>query len=928
MKCVWFGGDNTAPSTSAAQYNFLVPCFTSSWNGTESQRQMPISEDITITKIQVIADTAPGTSKSYTYTIRDDGSDTSASVVLSDAETDDTWTGSVSVLANSVVSLKATPSGTPAAPTNVYWIIEYETGGQYFLMFGGSGQTAATGATNYSSPIGGNSTALATAATDLETLIPSGGTITKLTALLDGTAGASKSYDVSLRLNNSSDNLTVNIAGASEVIDTATGSVSVSAGDGIVIKIVPTGTPTARRVSYCMTVAPTTNGECFFGFGSAAAPSTTATNYEQLIGLGNNGWNTSATVRNLRPPAYDFKKLYVKLATAPGGSTSRTFNLADGATDTALSVTITGASTTGNNTGTTVTHTGADGKFRSTVSGGTPAASAGVHIGYVIAVPQGATSVGITKALQYTVKTTPSAKTKSLQYALPTAKASTLSDNFNDNSLAAKWNKTNSADPAQVLEQNSRIEITHSTGAQYNSLESTDYYDLVASNFYVKLTDVGNQALVSHSAIVGLQKDTNNKLYFDVNQGNLYAWKIVAGVQTQIGSSITYSGSTHLYLRLREASGTVYFDTSPDTVTWTNRWNLANPFTLSLIQPFLQTGCYATEASGSRAYFDDFNIAPATSVGITKQLIYTVKTTPVAKTKSLKYTTKTTPSALTKALKYTVRSTATSLTKSLRYAIKKTYGPTKSLKYTVKSPVAITKALKYTISKPVTALTKTARYAIRKTYSATKGLDYVIAGSPIITKSLRYAIRKATTITKSARYAVKSAPTALTKALRYTIIRTPAAATKALTYRVRRSLSTTKSLRYTVKGPLAITKQARYAVRKSINVTKNLTYDVKKSYALTKSLKYTIKKSQTALTKQARYAVATVRLISRTLSYEVKTSAALTKPFAYRVRTAETISLPLVYRVLGVSRPTEAITLDMADGATSLESQNVSDIML
>lgn len=47
--------------------------------------------------------------------------------------------------------------------------------------------------------------------------------------------------------------------------------------------------------------------------------------------------------------------------------------------------------------------------------------------------------------------------------------------------------------------------------------------------------------------------------YYDVN-----------GVQVSAGASLTYSSVTHAYWRIREANGTVYWDTSADGTNWTN----------------------------------------------------------------------------------------------------------------------------------------------------------------------------------------------------------------------------------------------------------------------------------------------------------------------------------------------------------------------
>lgn len=44
----------------------------------------------------------------------------------------------------------------------------------------------------------------------------------------------------------------------------------------------------------------------------------------------------------------------------------------------------------------------------------------------------------------------------------------------------------------------------------------------------------------------------------------------VNGVQVSAGVSLTYSSATHAYWRIREANGTVYWDTSADGTNWTN----------------------------------------------------------------------------------------------------------------------------------------------------------------------------------------------------------------------------------------------------------------------------------------------------------------------------------------------------------------------
>lgn len=179
-------------------------------------------------------------------------------------------------------------------------------------------------------------------------------------------------------------------------------------------------------------------------------------------------------------------------------------------------------------------------------------------------------------------------------------------DDFNDNSISATWSKEGTA--AEVLEQNRRMEIAHTATAEYNALATANSFDLTSKTVQVKVTDVGNQSLTSHEVILGVRKDTNNTVWFTCSGGNLMAFKKVATVQTQVGASIAYNSTTHAWWRLRESSGTIFWDTSPDGSTWTNRWSLTNPFAITSVTAAVQSGCWQNEASGSFGYFKNFRI--------------------------------------------------------------------------------------------------------------------------------------------------------------------------------------------------------------------------------------------------------------------------------------------------------------------------------
>jgi hypothetical protein len=189
---------------------------------------------------------------------------------------------------------------------------------------------------------------------------------------------------------------------------------------------------------------------------------------------------------------------------------------------------------------------------------------------------------------------------------------SDLSDNFNTGANSTIWFK--SGNPAEILDQYGAIYLYHTAVSEYNGLQALDYYDLTGNYAYVQVLDFGNQSLVSHQVIFYAFLDVNNWMCFGASNGILSASYKISGVQTQIGSNLTLDNTNHKWLRIREVSGTTYFDTAPDGVTWTNRWSVANPMAVTTFVPLLQTGCWQTEASGSYAIYDNFNIIDSSGI--------------------------------------------------------------------------------------------------------------------------------------------------------------------------------------------------------------------------------------------------------------------------------------------------------------------------
>ena len=148
MKCVTFGNDNAGPDPSATNYRQLNTSLVGAWTPSETILQVPVSEDITVTGFYLYIGTAPGSSKSWDFYIRQNASNTSATINITGSATSGSWTGTVSLSAGDLTNLSCVPTSTPASAGNISWYIYYETVGKSFIMQGGSYQTTATTGTH------------------------------------------------------------------------------------------------------------------------------------------------------------------------------------------------------------------------------------------------------------------------------------------------------------------------------------------------------------------------------------------------------------------------------------------------------------------------------------------------------------------------------------------------------------------------------------------------------------------------------------------------------------------------------------------------------------------------------------------------------------------------------------------------------------
>lgn len=151
---------------------------------------------------------------------------------------------------------------------------------------------------------------------------------------------------------------------------------------------------------------------------------------------------------------------------------------------------------------------------------------------------------------------------------------STLIDNFNDDVIGPNWGNSYGG----VTETGGRARIP--CGLGYAGYQTAYAWTLAGATVYVQLATVptageateaycgllvnsgtdGTRLGFIYNAVTGLLRCTNETGYYDPDSVNL-----------------TYDPVAHKWLSLREDGTNLYWDTSPDGTTWTNRRTLATP---------------------------------------------------------------------------------------------------------------------------------------------------------------------------------------------------------------------------------------------------------------------------------------------------------------------------------------------------------------
>lgn len=191
----------------------------------------------------------------------------------------------------------------------------------------------------------------------------------------------------------------------------------------------------------------------------------------------------------------------------------------------------------------------------------------------------------------------------------------TLRDDFADNSQAAAWSESYVTGSATKAESGGQAVFTlpNLTGGTHEAAyKSAATYDLTGDGAYINIGTMVATG-VAATAFFDLVKDASNYYRWRQVSNAITARKVVAGVETQLYTA-TWSATTYKYLRIRESGGTVYFDSSSNGTSWTNRATstLSGDFAITDLAVAFGASC-ANIASPGSFRLDDFNLLSLTT---------------------------------------------------------------------------------------------------------------------------------------------------------------------------------------------------------------------------------------------------------------------------------------------------------------------------
>lgn len=320
-------GMASGESTTAVNYGpITAPVNNSAYVTTEAQVATPLPCAGTLQMLTVTLSVAPGTGKSRSFMIMKNGATTGLTVTITGTATSATITTPVLFVAGDLISMRSTPSGTPAASI-ASWRIQTDTAqARQAILMGGltAAISIAANSPAFLRASGHQGSASGFGGTDagMSFPVPCSGNITAIAAHSSVAPGAGQSYTVGYYQNGSAGPTAV-LSGTNTVVTSTLtgGSIHYFAeGDTLSQSVIrSTSGATTGILTFSMVFQPDIDGRFFCGLVSGASPTVNAQSINQPYGVGRSAWTNADANVPCMPGPVTVLGFHVT-TTAPGGT--------------------------------------------------------------------------------------------------------------------------------------------------------------------------------------------------------------------------------------------------------------------------------------------------------------------------------------------------------------------------------------------------------------------------------------------------------------------------------------------------------------------------------------------------------------------------------------------------------------------------------
>jgi hypothetical protein len=176
--------------------------------------------------------------------------------------------------------------------------------------------------------------------------------------------------------------------------------------------------------------------------------------------------------------------------------------------------------------------------------------------------------------------------------------SSTVMDDFPGTAFDPQWDTWNDNHTTIAVTGGGAVITTDGTSGVWAGFQTKHLLNLVGDSFYADASNVEQESGFVSWLDALVPGDGTTYLEFSVEANTLYLLQTINGTNVN-QKTLTYDPVAHRYWRFRVDGTTAYWDTSPDGVTWTQRFMTTTQLDPSAVQMVFGGGEYQAVSAGT-----------------------------------------------------------------------------------------------------------------------------------------------------------------------------------------------------------------------------------------------------------------------------------------------------------------------------------------